>query len=418
MNPNPKSISQKELFKKMKFLSFQKCIFLIFISLTIYSCTPENTSNNGDKNLSAKKPGTLVTAPEKKEMLLLTDRPPNLETPLKYFLNDFTPNDVFFVRWHLSNLPSQINPDTFHLRINGTVKKELVLTLTDLKTKFKSYTLNALCVCAGNARSTFNPRVPGAQWTNGGMGNARWTGVKLKDILAMAGTKSNSKFVSFNGLDSPPLPSVPDFVKSLELKHAIDGNVMIAYEMNGQPLPVLNGYPLKLIVPGWYATYWVGMLNEVRVLPDTFKGYWMEKAYLIPKDVANGNEQPDSLAKQLVPINKIDVRSIFVSPEPECVLISGTANELQGLAFDDGTGITKVEISNDNGRTWIATQLDASLGNYAWRRWRYQFKPTKAGLYKFFVKATNANGETQPLHQWNRSGYMKNEIESFVIKVQ
>jgi sulfite dehydrogenase len=402
----------------MKFL-FQSVFFLIVVVLAFYSCTPsENSEKNVEKKVIENPQGTLVKAPEKKEMLLLTDRPPNLETPLKYFLQDFTPNDEFFVRWHLANLPTQINSETFHLTVNGNVKKELSITLTDLKTKFKSYTVNALCVCAGNSRSFFNPRVPGAQWTNGGMGNAKWTGVKLKDILEMADAKSNSKFVSFNGLDAPPLPTIPDFVKSLDYKHATDGEVMIAYEMNGKSLPILNGYPLKLVVPGWYATYWVGMLNEIKVYTDTFKGYWMDKAYLIPKGVANGNEKPDSLATKLVPLNKIDIRSIFVSPEPESILTKGTTNEIQGVAFDGGAGITKVEISADSGKTWIPTKLDASLGNYSWRRWRYQFKAVSSGSYTFFVRATNGNGDTQPWHQWNRGGFMRNEIESLSLKVK
>jgi len=404
------------MFKKYSSI---KIIFLSLLFVAVYSCSPSDEKSE-EKNTVVinSSNGTLVTAPEKKPMKLLTDRPPNLETPLKYFLEDFTPNDVFFVRWHLSNLPTQINADTFRLRVFGNVTTKLELSLSDLKTKFKPYSVNALCECAGNSRNNFNPRVPGAQWTNGGMGNAKWTGVKLKDVLEMAKAKSNSKFVSFNGMDAPPLPTVPDFVKSLQYNHCLDGEVMIAYEMNGEALPMLNGYPLKLVVPGWYATYWIGMLNEIKVSPDTFKGYWMEKAYLIPKGIKNGNEKPDSLAKNLVPINKIDVRSIFVSPEPETVITIGTTTEIQGLAMDGGDGITKVEISKDSGKTWIPTKLDASLGNYSWRRWRYEFKPASAGTYKFFVKATNAKEETQPWHQWNRSGFMRNEIESLVVKVK
>ncbi len=401
---------------------FPALVQLICVALLLsffFSCSSPNVKKNESVNTEQELPkGTLVTAREKKPLLLLTDRPPNLETPLKYFLKDFTPNDVFFVRWHLSNLPTQINADTFQLRVFGNVITKLALSLSDLKTKFKPYTVNALCECAGNSRNNFNPRVPGAQWTNGGMGNAKWTGVKLKDILEMAKAKSNSKFVSFNGMDAPPLPTVPDFVKSLEYNHSMDGEVMIAYEMNGEALPLLNGYPLKLVVPGWYATYWVGMLNEIKVYPNTFKGYWMDKAYLVPKGVRNGNEKPDSLAKNLVPINKLDVRSIFVSPEPGTILSTGSTNEIQGVAFDGGDGITKVEISKDSGKTWIPTKLDASLGDYSWRRWRYEFKPTAAGTYKFFVKATNAKEETQPWHQWNRSGFMRNEIESLEIKVK
>lgn len=351
-------------------------------------------------------------------MILLTDRPYNLETPLHYFLYDFTPNDVFFVRWHLANMPSQVGLDTFRLRIDGHVSKPLSLSLNDLKTKFKSVSVNALAACAGNARSFCDPRVPGGQWKNGAMGNARWTGVALKDILAMANVKPGAKEVSFNGMDEPPLPSVPDFIKSLRIEHAADGEVIIAYEMNGEPLPLLNGYPLKLVVPGWYATYWVGMLNEIKVYRDTFKGFWMDKAYLVPKGVANGNEKPDSLAKEMTPISRLDIRSIFVSPQPDSVLAAGQPCKIEGLAFDGGYGITKVELSTDSGTTWVQTSLGKDLGKYSWRRWVYIWYPSLPGAFTCMVKATNSIGETQPPHHWNRSGYMRNEIESLQIKVE
>jgi hypothetical protein len=276
----------------------------------------------------------------------------------------------------------------------------------------------ALCACAGNARSTFRPGVPGAQWVNGGMGNAEWTGVLLKDILEMAGAKGGAASVSFNGLDAPPMSTVPDFVKSLTYSHAMDGEVMIAYAMNGKALPLLNGYPLKLVVPGWYATYWVGMLSEINVLADTFKGYWMDKAYLVPKGVANGHETPEALAKDMEPINKMDVRSIFVSPEPGSLLAKGSTQHIEGLAFDGGEGISKVELSNDRGKSWQAARLHASLGRYSWRRWSYAYTPVKDGADTLWVKATNAAGATQPWHQWNRGGYMRNEIESLPLMIR
>ncbi len=384
--------------------------FLMFAFLSCHQDirpAPETTTEN-----------QMVKAPGKDPMLLLTDRPYNLETPVKYFMQDFTPNNVFFVRWHLANLPAQINIDTFRLRIGGDVKTKLSLSFNDLKTKFKSYSINALCACAGNARSCFKPRVAGAQWVNGGMGNAKWRGVKLKDILELAGAGTSSKFVAFNGMDSPPLTGVPDFIKTLNYDHAIDGEVMIAYEMNGEPIPQLNGYPLKLVVPGWYATYWVGMLNEIKVYNDSMKTYWMDKAYLVPKGIINGNESPDSVTKNLEPINKMDLRSIFVSPEPGDVMVLGKSIEIQGLVFDSGDEIDKVEISPDKGRSWIATKMDSSLGKYSWRRWRYQFNPISAGNYEFYLKATTVKGQTQPWHQWNRSGYMRNEIESLKFKVK
>lgn len=397
---------------------FQLWIIIIASGL-LSSCRNEPVRNFVAEEQKKKDSieNQMVVAPGKKPLRLLTERPYNLETPLKYFLTDLTPNDVFFVRWHLPIPPDRVSEDTFRLRINGNVSKPLALSMNDLRTKFTPYKMVAVLQCAGNSRSRFNPRVPGAQWVNGSMGNAEWTGVKVKDVLAMAGAKPNSKFVSFNGLDRPVFPASPDFVKSLEYAHAIDGEVMIAYEMNGEPIPLLNGYPLKLVVPGWYSTYWMKMLNEITVTVDSFKGFWMQRAYLVPKGVKNGSEKPKAQAKEMVPISKMDVRSLFIWPEPGTELKKGKPCEIQGLAFDDGTGIAKVEISLDKGTTWTLARLDPSLGRYSWRRWRYTLIPQTGGEIELRVKATNASGETQPEQHWNRSGYMKNDIESLPLTV-
>jgi hypothetical protein len=204
----------------------------------------------------------------------------------------------------------------------------------------------------------------------------------------------------------------------LKYDHANDGEVMVAYEMNGEPLPLLNGFPLKLVVPGWYATYWVGMLSNIQVHTVPFEGFWMKKAYLVPKDEPNGNESPDSIATNVEPISKMNIRSLFVSPEPNEVIAIDRQKDIQGLAFDAGYGITKVELSEDGGKTWLPAKLDAELGRYSWRRWHYNFTPSQKGEYTFQVKATNAKGQTQPVHQWNHSGYMRNEIETLQIKAE
>ncbi|MEO6134951.1 MAG: molybdopterin-dependent oxidoreductase [Ginsengibacter sp.] len=393
----------------------KKIYLAIFLSATIFSCDTQSSEPIAGKDVAKE---IWVSAPGKDSLLLLTDRPPNLETPLKSFLQDYTPNDVFFVRWHLSGLPSAINADTFRLRVGGNVSNEIALSLNDLKTKFTPFSITALCQCSGNSRSFFDPRVTGGQWKNGAMGNAKWTGVKLKDVLAYAGAKSNSKEVSFNGLDVPPMPTIADFEKSLSYDHAADGEVMIAYEMNGEPLPLLNGFPLKLVVPGWYATYWVGMLSDITVHDKPFEGFWMRKAYLVPKGVANGNEKPDSLATNLEPISVMNVRSIFVAPEPNETISVGKPTDVQGLAFDGGFGIAKVELSTDSGKTWQQAKLDADLGKYSWRRWHFNFTPSQKQNYNLQVKATNSKGQTQPVHQWNRSGYMRNEIEVLPLKAE
>ena len=339
----------------------------------LQSCSSEATVDHTQQEQQRQDSlqNQLVRVPGKRPLRFLSDRPYNLETPLHYFLTDLTPNDVFFVRWHLPLPPEPVSEDTFRLRISGNVSHPLALSMNDLRTKFKAYTMAAACVCAGNARSCFSPNVAGVQWVNGAMGNAQWTGVKLKDILVMANARTNTKFVSFDGLDKPVLPTTPDFIKSLEYAHANNGEVMIAYEMNGEPIPFLNGYPLKLIVPGWYGTYWVGLLSDIKLHVDSFKGFWMTKSYMVPKGVRNGNEKPDSLAREMVPISRLDVRSLFVIPEPGTVIKKGKACEVRGVAMDDGTGITKVELSSDNGRSWLAAELYPSLGKFSWRRWRY-----------------------------------------------
>ena len=371
--------------------------------------------NSGQQNPAATG-AELVKYPEKKEMILLTDRPPQLETPLKIFREDFTPNEYFFVRWHLSQILTKIDIDTFRLRIGGAVDQPLALSINDLKTKFTPDSIVALAICAGNSRGTFNPKVPGTQWCNGAMGNARWKGVKLKDILTMAGVKKGAFDVTFQGLDRGALPDVPAFIKSLGIDHALDGEVMVAYEMNGQPLPMLNGYPLKLVVPGWYATYWVGSLANINVLTDTFKGFWMNKAYQVPS--TGLAEKPDSLAKTTKPITSINLHSIFVEPDTSQTVTANKKCMVEGLAFNDGSGIKKVELSLDGGKTWQETQLNSDLGKYSWRRWKYDWTPQASGSYHLMVRATDDKGNTQTDKQWNRSGYARGFIEQLDVQVK
>lgn len=384
----------------------------IYYTIVIAACITQIAC----KNNSAKGPAVqFVKYPEKNEMILLTDRPPQLETPLRIFREDITPNEYFFVRWHLSQILTKIDIDTFKLYIGGAVDKPLALSMNDLKTKFTPDSVIALAICAGNSRSTFDPKVPGSQWCNGAMGNAKWKGVKLKDILAMAGVKNGAIEVTFQGLDKGPLPDVPVFVKSLDINHAIDGEVMVAYEMNGQPIPMLNGYPLKLVVPGWYATYWVGSLANINAVTDTFKGYWMKTAYRLPS--TGGNESPDSLSKSTVPVTGINLHSIFVEPDTSETVTANKQCLVEGLAFNDGTGIRKVELSFDDGKTWTETKLNPELGKYSWRRWKYDWTPTAKGAYHLKVRATDNIGHTQTDKQWNRSGYARGFIERLEVNV-
>jgi sulfite dehydrogenase len=214
----------------------------------------------------------LVKYPQKRPMIGLTSRPPQLETPFSIF-NDgaITPNNAFFVRYHLADVPLNIDPDKFTLSVKGKVDRPLTLSLKEIR-KLRAVELVAVNQCSGNSRGFSNPRVAGGQLGNGAMGNARWRGVPLKTVLDMAGVQQGAKQVTFNGMDGPVSDTTPDFVKALDIDHARDGEVMLAYGMNGDELPVLNGFPLRLVVPGYYGTYWVKHLNEITVIDTTASG--------------------------------------------------------------------------------------------------------------------------------------------------
>src|SRR5260370_22177196 len=191
--------------------------------------------------------------------------------------------------------------------------------MDDLRRRFKPVSLIALNQCSGNSRGLFSPRVPGGQWRNGAMGNSRWTGVRLKDILDYAGVKASTVEVSFRGLDVAPLASTPVVERSLTIDHARDGEVMVAYEMNDAPLPMLNGFPVRLVVPGWYGTYWIKSLSFITVRDTPLRHFSMEKAYRIPNEPPV-HESPRHPMADTIPINQLAVHSIFVSPDPDEVI--------------------------------------------------------------------------------------------------
>lgn len=354
----------------------------------------------------------LLQFPGKIPMRAINDRPPCLETPWEFFKHDLTPNEAFYVRWHLQTIPT-IDEKNYKLKVAGHVEKLLELSLADLR-KMPSTSVVAVNQCSGNSRGLFTPQIPGAQWTNGAMGNARWTGVKLADVLKLAGIKAGALDATFSGLDKGGPTTVPDYVKGLPLDEARKDNVILAYDMNGVPLPPLNGFPVRLIVPGWFATYWVKCLGEINIVDKKFEGYWMKPAYRIPK---TGVDKPGDLAKETVPINKLLVRSFFVLPDNKSSVPAGKPVVLDGIAFDGGSGIKNVEISEDQGKTWKPALLGDDLGVYSFRRWKANWTPAAPGEYQLQVRATNNAGETQPAqHNWNRSGYLRNGVESWTLK--
>ena len=252
----------------------------------------------------------LVRYPGKRPLIRLTSRPPQLETPFSVFNEGVvTPNDAFFVRYHLADIPLSIDPDAFRIEVKGKVDSQLSLSLTDLKTGFDPVEIVAVNQCSGNSRGFFEPRVAGGQLGNGAMGNARWRGVPLKAVLDKAGILARSRQVTFNGLDEPVLPETLDFIKALDIDHAMDGEVMIAYAMNGEDLPWLNGYPARLVVPGYYGTCWVKHLNEITVIDSVYDGFWMKTAYRMPDNNCACTE-PGQAPAATVPIKRLE-RALF-----------------------------------------------------------------------------------------------------------
>jgi DMSO/TMAO reductase YedYZ molybdopterin-dependent catalytic subunit len=348
--------------------------------------------------------------PQKGRLILQRTRPPLLETPIEVFDRSiFTPNDQFYVRWHWANIPTEIDVTDFRLSVHGHVNHTLSISLDELLT-LPQMQLVAVNQCSGNSRGYFQPRVSGAQWSHGAMGNARWTGVSLKAVLDRAGVNAGAVQVRFSGMDEAVLPEAPKLMKSLAIDHARNGEVMLAYAMNGEQLPLLNGFPLRLIVPGWYSTYWVKMLNDIEVLdrPDT--NYWMKTAYTIP-DTPHASVRPGETDFKSVPINRMVPRSFITNIKAGDKLQAGAPRLARGIAFGGDTGVARVDFSSDGGKRWEQTQLGKEEGKYSFRQWQLSFTPV-AGGQLLMVRCTSSNGEIQPdMPNWNPSGFMRNVIE-------
>jgi sulfite dehydrogenase (cytochrome) subunit A len=358
----------------------------------------------------------LVKYPQKRPLIQMTTRPPQLETPFPVFSEGvITPNDAFFVRYHLADIPLRIDPDTFRIEVKGKVTSALSLSLQDIKTSFEPVEIVAVNQCSGNSRGFFEPRVAGGQLGNGAMGNARWKGVPLKAVLDKAGVLAGAKQVTFNGLDGPVVPETPDFVKALNIDHARDGEVMIAYAMNGADLPHLNGYPVRLVVPGYYGTYWVKHLNEITVIDAIYDGFWMKSAYRIPDNACActaAGQAPASTA----PINRFNVRSFITSMQDGATVKANADTHVKGIAFDGGYGITDVLLSTDGGKTWTGTELGQNLGKYSFREWQTSVR-LMPGTHDLSVRAINRIGQSQPMEPlWNPAGYMRNVVETLRIR--
>lgn len=369
----------------------------------------------------ADGPRELVKYPQKRPLIRVTTRPPHLETPFEVFNHGaITPNDAFFVRYHLANIPLSIDPDTYRLVVKGAVGKPLSLSLAELKTLAEPAEILAVNQCSGNSRGFSSPRVFGAQLGNGAMGNARWVGVPLKAVLEKAGMRAGARQVMFDGLDRPVLPSTSDFRKTLEIDHALHPDVLLAWSMNGQDIPFLNGYPIKLIVPGYFGTYWVKHLAQIEVMDHAFEGHdalFMTTAYRLP-DNDCGCVAPGTAPGKTRPISTLPVRSFITSVANGGTLPSGRPVELKGIAFDSGAGLQTVDVSLDGSSSWLPAKLGRDLGRYSFREWSLPVHFAQKGRAVLMVRAANRQGEVQPASTtWNPGGYRRHVIESYNVTI-
>jgi DMSO/TMAO reductase YedYZ molybdopterin-dependent catalytic subunit len=355
--------------------------------------------------------------PQKGAMILQRSRPPLLETPFEVFDKGvFTPNDQFYVRWHWAVIPTEVDVDKFRLAVRGHVNQALSLSLKDILA-MPRFEIAAVNQCSGNSRGFFQPRVAGGEWAHGAMGNARWMGVRLKDVLDRAGAKAGAVQVRLNGADEPVVSDAPDFKKSLAIDHARDGEVMIAYAMNGEQLPLLNGFPLRLVVPGWYATYWVKAINDIEVLDQPDDNFWTKTAYTIP-DTPRADMKPGQTGVKMVPINKMVPRSFITNIKSGETIQANASTLVRGIAFGGNTGVAGVDLSVDGGKSWQATTLGKDEGKFSFRQWQAPVTVPAAGNYTLMVRCTNSDGLAQPDQaNWNPSGFMRNVIEATPIIV-
>ncbi len=360
----------------------------------------------------------LDTLPGKKPLIKLSYRPPNYETPIEYLGTAITPNDAFFVRYHLSDIPemAQLDAKTWKIKVGGEgANGQTEISLDDLK-KMPAVEITAVNQCSGNRRGLFNPHVPGVEWGYGAMGCARWKGARLKDVLDKVGLKKEAIEIVLDGADKAIVEKTPDFVKSIPVWKAMEENSILAYEMNGQPLPHLNGYPVRAIISGWTGTYWMKHLTSISAATKPFGGFWMNPAYRIP--VGKFPLVDRFLSQETAantPITEMVVNSLITSPADGANVKAGPVT-LSGIAWDGGYGIAGVEISADGGKSWSAATLGADLGRFAFRTFSFATANLAAGKHTLMARATNKIGQGQTgALILNPAGYHHNVMHAVTL---
>jgi len=344
------------------------------------------------------------------KMIVRSSRPEDLEMPLSGFNQWITPIDQFFVRTH-TYTPDAPNLAEWRLKLDGVVNQPLTLTMDDLKS-MRRIEMVAVVECAGNGRSFYQPRVAGTQWAFGSVGNARWTGVRFRDVLEKAGLKDSAAHILMDGADVP-LGKMPDFQRTIPIAKALHPDTLLAYEMNGQALPIEHGFPLRMIVPGWASDSWVKWLQHIEVLDHEFDGFWMKTAYRHPAHPVEPGAAVDP--KEMTPVTELNVKSVIATPIAGWIQPGRT--RISGAAWSNTSPVTRVDVSLDAGNTWKPAKLGRDKGQYAWRLWQLDWQAVE-GKHTLLARATNAAGQVQPIEQqWNPSGYLWNVAQRVDVQV-
>jgi len=349
--------------------------------------------------IAAESPANLIT---------LSPSPKDLEMPVEDFIDEITPVEHFFVRCH-TTIP-QVKLPEWRIEVAGLVEHPLSLTLAELKT-FPGAELVSVLECAGNGRRFYAPPVAGAQWRFGSVGNARWTGVRLKDVLEKSSVGHSATQLLLDGADAP-LGKMPKFQRTLEVAKAMHPDTLLAWEMNGRPLTAEHGFPLRVIAPGWAGDSWVKWLTRIELLDHDFEGFWMKTAYRHPaKPVAPGTAVDP---KDMIPVTDLNVKSVIAHPgewaAPGLVTV-------QGVAWSNASPVTKVDVSTDAGQTWSSANFTGKPTKFGFRKWTFAWKAGE-GKYTLMSRATNEAGQYQPLEpEWNPNGYLYNAAQPRSITI-
>lgn len=346
---------------------------------------------------------------EKRRLFQVNGYATDAETPLDALTSYLTPNDLFFVRHHW--IPQAVDRSSWRLTVDGDVGSPLSLTLADLKRLPRA---EATCVlqCAGNGRALFSPIVPGVQWRYGAVGNARWAGVRIKDLLARTKPSGSARHLHTFGSDKPP-GKVPPFHRSVEMEKVLEDG-LIAFEMNGEPLPDLHGAPARLVVPGWAGDHWMKWLERISVRAEPQKGFYMDVGYRYPQKA--GEPGVAFKPEEMTPVTELFVKSNFT--DVPASVKAGAPFTVRGFALSGAPGIEKVDVSADDGATWQTATLDPRHDRYSWRLFSHRTSAKAPGKLKLICRATDSRGGVQPRQAaWNQSGYLHNGWHTIEIEV-